>query len=97
MAHTATNSTNSAMYGPAQAALDDSDCDRVNDLVDQLADGSPLTAADEDFLYNHDDDCSPCFDDIRKQHIFVEFLTQQVGRHRSPANLHSSILAQVLA
>ena len=97
MAYTATNSTNSAMYAPAPAAPAQPDCDRVNDLVDQLADGSPLTATDEDFLYHHHDDCSPCFDDIKKQHIFVEFLTKQVARRQSPVNLHGTILAQVLA
>ena len=97
MAHTATNSTNSALYAPAPAALAQPDCERVNDLVDQLADGTPLTATDEDFLYHHRSDCSPCFDDIKKQHIFVEFLTTQVGRRQSPVNMHSDIMAQVTA
>ena len=96
MAHTATTSANPAtLVLPATAH--EPDCEHVNDLVDQLAEGSPLTAADEDYLLNHHDDCSPCFDDIRKQHIFVSFLTDRVARRQSPTALHTTILSQVLA
>ncbi|WP_426061291.1 hypothetical protein [Hymenobacter sp. B1770] len=71
------------------------DCERVNIVLDQLIEGQPVTAEDEDYLYDHANDCSPCFDDIKKQRIFINFLNQGVSRRSSPANLQQSILARV--
>jgi len=96
MAHTVTTTTNSATLVLPTTAHEP-DCEHVNDLVNQLAEGSPLTAADEDYLLDYHDDCSPCFDDIRKQRIFVSFLTDRVARRQSPTALHATILSQVLA
>jgi hypothetical protein len=56
-----------------------------------------VTADDEDYLYDHASDCSPCFDDIKKQHVFIDFLNQRVARKPIPASLHESILARVHA
>ena len=97
MAPTATTSTNPAMQPMALAFGPETDCQHVNELVDHLAEGLPLTAADEEYLLDHRGDCSPCFDDIRKQHIFVEFVNARVARRVSPSALHGNILAQVLA
>ena len=72
-----------------------SDCERVNTVLDQLIEGQPLTAEDEDYLFDHADDCSPCFDSIEKQRVFVGFLQQRVARPRIPASLHDAILARV--
>ncbi|WP_210521238.1 hypothetical protein [Hymenobacter terricola] len=71
------------------------DCERVNTVLDQLIEGQPVTAEDEDFLYDHGTDCSPCFDDIEKQHIFIGFLNQRVSRRPIPARLPEAILARV--
>ena len=71
------------------------DCDRVNTVLDQLIEGQPMTAEDEEYLYDHGTDCSPCFDDIKKQRIFIGFLKQRVSRQPIPATLHESILARV--
>ncbi|WP_143080256.1 hypothetical protein [Hymenobacter arizonensis] len=71
------------------------DCERVNTVLDQLIEGQPVTAEDEDYLYDHANDCSPCFDDIEKQRIFINFLNQGVSRRSSPATLQQSILARV--
>ena len=73
------------------------DCERVNTVLDQLIEGQPVTAEDEDYLYDHATDCSPCFDDIKKQRFFVDFLNQRVSRQPIPASLHDSILARVRA
>lgn len=72
-----------------------SDCERVNTVLDQIIEGQPVTAEDEDYLYDHATDCSPCFDDIKKQEIFIGFLKQRVSRHPIPTSLHESILARV--
>ena len=96
MAPTATTTTNPATL-VAPLAAHESDCEQVHHLVDQLAGGEPLTAADEDYLLSHHDDCSPCFDDIRKQRIFLSFLTERMARRSSPTDLHETILSRVLA
>ena len=89
----ATTSTNTS----APAVLPDggTDCERVNTVLDQLTEGQPITAEDEDFLYDHGTDCSPCFDDITKQHIFIGFLKERLGRKASPDGLPQSIMARV--
>ena len=90
----ATTQTNtSASVAPAP---DNSpDCERVNTVLDQFIEGQPVTAEDEDYLFHHATDCSPCFDDIKKQHVFIGFLNQRVSRQPIPATLHAAILARV--
>ncbi|MBD2767212.1 hypothetical protein IC235_04820 [Hymenobacter sp. BT664] len=73
------------------------DCERVNTVLDQLIEGQPVTAEEEDYLYDHATDCSPCFDDIRKQRIFIDFLNQRVSRRPIPTHLHDAIVARVAA
>lgn len=89
----ATTSTNTS--APASLFGSGPDCERVNTVLEQLAEGQFITAEDENFLYNHGTDCSPCFDGIEKQHIFIEFLNSRVGRKSTPAGLPQSIMARV--
>ena len=91
----ATTSTNTS----APAALPDGgpDCTRVNTVLHQLAEGEAVTVEDEDFLYYHGTDCSPCFGDINKQHVFIDFLNTRLGRKTSPTGLPQSIMARVYA
>ena len=92
----ATTKTN--MSAPiATSLVDGPDCERVNTVLDQLIDGKPVTAEEEDYLYDHGTDCSPCFDDIQKQRIFIDFLNQRVSRQPLPARLPAAILARVHA
>lgn len=91
----ATTSTNT--LAPAPLSGGSSDCERVNTVLDQLAEGQVITAEDEDFLYDHGTDCSPCFDGIGKQHVFIEFLNSRLGRKSTPAGLPQSIMARVQA
>ena len=81
----------------APAVLPDSgpDCERVNTVLDQLIEGQSVTMEDEDYLYDHATDCSPCFDSIEKQRVFVGFLNQRVSRQPIPASLHDAILARI--
>ena len=96
MDQSATTKTN--MSAPVAVTSDNGpDCERVNTVLDQLIEGQPVTAEDEDYLYDHANDCSPCFDDIKKQRIFINFLNQGVSRRPSPVSLHNSILARVSA
>ena len=91
MNQSATKETN--MSAPTLA--DGPDCERVNTVLDQFIEGQPLTAEDEDYLYDHATDCSPCFDDLGKQNVFIGFLNQRVTRQPIPGTLHDAILARV--
>ena len=91
-----TTSTNSSRPAAAPSASEP-DCDRVSTVLDQLTEGQSLTAEDEDYLYHHASDCSPCFEDIRKQHAFIDFLNQRLTRKASPQRLPAAIMASVVA
>jgi hypothetical protein len=95
MAQSATTQTN--MSAPIATVLPDNgpDCERVNTVLDQLIEGHAVTEADEDYLYDHATDCSPCFDDIEKQRVFIGFLNQRVLRRPIPSTLHQAIMARV--
>jgi hypothetical protein len=96
MSQSATTKTNTS--APVAITPDNGpDCERVNTVLDQIIEGQPVTAEDEDYLFDHATDCSPCFDDIAKQRIFISFLKEGVSRRSSPANLQQSILARVSA
>ncbi|WP_223652133.1 hypothetical protein [Hymenobacter psoromatis] len=83
-----------ALASPLASATD---CDRVNIVLDQLLEGRALAEEDEDYLVHHGDDCSPCFDDIRKQQVFIGFLNQKVSRHPAPVALPHAIMARLQA
>lgn len=90
------SATTTKTSAPIAAATDNGpDCERVNTVLDQLIEGQPVTAEDEDYLYDHGTDCSPCFDDIKKQRIFINFLNQGVSRRATPTRLQEAILARV--
>lgn len=91
MEPTSTSSTKQA----AATSNDGPDCDRVNTILDQIIVGQNPSAEDEDYFVNHAEDCSPCFDSLEKQQIFIDFLAQKVGRKGAPAALSQRILAQL--
>ncbi|WP_216679889.1 hypothetical protein [Hymenobacter siberiensis] len=91
MNQSATKETNTS----APILANGPDCERVNTVLEQLIEGQPLTAEDEDYLFDNATDCSPCFDDIEKQRVFIGFLNQRVTRQPIPATLHDAILARV--
>ncbi|MFD2787736.1 hypothetical protein [Hymenobacter rubripertinctus] len=76
-------------------SLDGPDCERVNTILDQIIVGQDPTAEDEDYFINHAEDCSPCFDSLDKQNVFIGFLAQHVGRKGAPAKLSQTILAKL--
>ncbi|RYU84405.1 hypothetical protein [Hymenobacter persicinus] len=92
MENTATTSTNQQASSPEGA-----DCERVNTILDQIIVGHEPSADDETYFIDHAQDCSPCFDSIDKQRIFVDFLSQKVGRKGVPSALSQTILARVQA
>lgn len=96
MESTATT-TNTSASSLIASPLSAPDCDRVNIVLDQLLEGRSLTEDDEDYLLNHGEDCSPCFDSIKRQQAFVSFLNQKVSRHAAPTSLPHAIMARLQA
>ncbi len=94
MAQTVTKKT--TISAPiAVSSVNGPDCERVNTVLDHLIEGQPVTAEDEDYLYDHATDCSPCFDDLEKQRVFIGFLNQRVSRRPIPTTLRDAIMARV--
>jgi len=93
MENTATTSTNQQ----AASQVEGADCERVNTILDQIIVGQEPSVEDEEYFVNHAEDCSPCFDSIDKQQIFIDFLSQHVGRKGVPTSLSQTILARVQA
>jgi hypothetical protein len=87
--------TNSS--APLAAISAEADCDRVNIVLDQLLEGRVLEEDDADYLIHHADDCSPCFDSIAKQQVFVAFVKQKVDKKKVPAALSHTIMARLHA
>lgn len=90
-----TTTTNSSEI--LAAPSNDADCERVNIVLDQLLEGRVLTEDDADYLVSYADDCSPCFDSIEKQKVFVNFLKQKVNHKRAPSALPHAIMARLHA
>ena len=97
MEATATTTNLSAPLASASPLASAPDCDRVNIVLDQLLEGRVLTEEDEDYLVHHGDDCSPCFDDIKKQQFFIGFLKQKVSHRPAPSALPHAIMARLQA
>jgi hypothetical protein len=93
----ATTTNLSAPLASASLLANAPDCDRVNIVLDQLLEGRVLTEEDEDYLVHHSDDCSPCFDDIKKQQFFIGFLNQKVSRRSAPSAMPHAIMARLQA
>ena len=97
MDSTATKTNTSAPLATASPLASIPDCDRVNIVLDQLLEGRHLSHEDEEYLVLHGEDCSPCFDDLKKQQLFVGFLMDKIGRRPAPVELPQSIMARLHA
>ncbi len=97
MEATATTTNLSAPLVSASPLANAPDCDRVNIVLDQLLEGRVLTEEDEDYLIHHGEDCSPCFEDIKKQQVFIGFLNEKVVRRAVPLALSHAIMARLHA
>lgn len=91
MENTSTQSSSSTQQASAPAA----DCERVNTILDQLVVGQQPTEADEQYIVHHADDCSPCFDSIEKQRVFIGFLMTHVSRKGAPNSLPQTIMSRL--
>jgi len=79
------------------ANTDGPDCERVSTILDQIIVGNDPSLEDEEYFIHHAEDCSPCFDSIEKQHVFIDFLAQHVGRKGAPSSLPETIMNRLQA
>ncbi len=70
------------------------DCEKVQGVFEKWLEGI-ATAEDEAFLAEQADECSPCFDSVDKQRLFVQFLNASLRRPGMPANLAESIKSKI--
>jgi predicted anti-sigma-YlaC factor YlaD len=72
----------------------ESDCEKVQGVFEKWLEGV-ATTEDEAFLAERVDECSPCFESIDKQQLFVKFLNSSLRRPGIPANLADTIKSKI--
>jgi len=79
---------------PSDDQRHDSDCDKVVGVFEKWLKGN-ATLEDEAFLAAQADECSPCFENIDEQQLFVKFLNTALARPGTPAALADSIKSKI--
>lgn len=90
-----TKSTEEFMHGTASSdESHDADCEKVVNVFEKWLEGK-ATQEDETFLAEQVDECSPCFENMDQQQLFVKFLNQALRRPGTPAALVESIKSKI--
>lgn len=89
-----TTITEEMMGGSASEESHEPDCDKVVGVFEKWLEGK-ATLEDEEYLAEIASDCSPCFESIEKQRLFVDFLNQSLHRQGVPASLVDSIKLKI--
>jgi hypothetical protein len=66
------------------------ECDKVMEILDRMIDGY-ASYEEEIFFGNHAEDCSPCFQDLERQRVFIQFLNTTIKHKGVPDTLIHSI------
>lgn len=72
----------------------ESDCEKVVGIFEKWLKGK-ATDEDEEYLAAQTDECSPCFDSIDHQQLFVQFLNNALNRPGTPASLVENIKSKI--
>jgi hypothetical protein len=72
----------------------ESDCGKVMEILDKMIDGY-ASYEEETFFGNHAEDCSPCFDDLERQRLFIQFLNTTVKHKGVPNTLIDTIKSRI--
>lgn len=70
------------------------DCEKVASVLDKVATGD-ASPEEVEYLLASAEDCSPCFDSIEKQRLFVSFLKGNLRQHGVPADLAAAIRQRI--
>ncbi|RNI26133.1 hypothetical protein EFB08_15050 [Rufibacter latericius] len=83
------------LMGPnASDESHESDCEKVQGVFEKWLEGV-ATSDDEAFLAERADECSPCFESVDKQRLFVQFLNATLRRPGMPATLADTIKSRI--
>ncbi len=74
----------------SSATIPEADCEKVATVLDKFESGSASTE-EVDYLIDHAQDCSPCFQSIEKQRLFIGFLQGHVHSKGVPEALATAI------
>lgn len=89
-----TTMTDELMGANASDESRESDCEKVQGVFEKWLEGV-ATSEDEAFLAERADECSPCFESIDKQQLFVKFLNASLRRPGTPATLADTIKSRI--
>ena len=89
-----TTMTDELMGANAPEESHESDCEKVQGVFEKWLEGV-ATQEDEAFLAERADECSPCFESVDKQRLFVKFLNTSLRRPGIPANLADTIKSKI--
>ncbi|WP_205501679.1 hypothetical protein [Rufibacter psychrotolerans] len=70
------------------------DCEKVQGVFEKWLEGV-ATKDDEAFLAELADECSPCFESVDKQRLFVKFLNASLRPPGMPATLVETIKSKI--
>ncbi len=66
------------------------DCDKVVQMLDLVVDGE-ATPDDQQFFFQHIEECAPCFGSYNKENELKQFLKQSLTRKTVPSHLVANI------
>ncbi|MFC6998242.1 hypothetical protein [Rufibacter roseus] len=90
----ATKVTDELMGGVSSEESHEPDCEKVVDTFEKWLKGK-ATQEEEAFLAEQADECSPCFESIDQQQLFVKFLNASLPRPGAPTNLVETIKSKI--
>lgn len=70
------------------------DCEKVVGVFEKWLKGN-ASEEDEEFLAAQADECSPCFENLDQQQLFVQFLNKALRRPGTPASLVETIKSKI--
>jgi hypothetical protein len=83
------NRATSPGHSPA-SAIPEADCEKVATVLDKVETGN-ASSEEVDYLIDHAQDCSPCFQSIEKQRLFIGFLQGNLHHKGVPTALATAI------
>lgn len=86
--------TNEIMGGAPSEESHEPDCEKVVGVFEKWLEGK-ASEEDEAFLAEQADECSPCFESIDQQQLFVQFLNASLPRPGAPTNLVVTIKSKI--
>ncbi|WP_192823244.1 hypothetical protein [Rufibacter sp. LB8] len=80
--------------GPSEKESQEPDCEKVVGVFEKWLEGK-ATQEDEQYLAARADECSPCFENLDQQQVFVKFLNEALRRPGTPASLVDTIKSKI--